>query len=140
MARARGQLEHEVMQVLWDSPDGSTARDVVDRLDGAPAAITTVLTILSRLGDKGLVQRLSGTGGGHVYRAVTSRDDGIVDTMLLSLGNSSDRQAALLRFAGELDATDAAVLRDALAHRGKPRRGRPSEADQGERDATDHDA
>lgn len=114
MVRARGQLEHELMEALWDAPDGLTARQLVDVLDGPPAAITTLLTVLDRLRTKRLILRTGERGSGYVFRAAASREEDLVNTMVASLTSTADRPAALLRFAGELDADDAAVLRQAL--------------------------
>ena len=46
----RGELERAVVDVLWDSPEPMTARAVTDALTGRELAVTTVLTVLSRLG------------------------------------------------------------------------------------------
>lgn len=113
MVRARGQLEHEVMEALWQSPEGLSVRALVDRLDGPPA-MTTIFTIVERLEGKGLVSREGTRGSGYVFHATSSREDDIVKTMLVSLTGTDDRHAALLRFAGELDEHDAAILRNAL--------------------------
>lgn len=113
MSRARGQLEHEVMDALWDAPDGLSVRALVDLLEGPPA-MTTIFTVVDRLVDKGLVRKEGSRGAGYVFHAASSREDDIVKTMLVSLTSTADRHAALLRFAGELDEEDAVVLREAL--------------------------
>lgn len=57
-SRPRGQLEQAVLDVLWSAgPDGLTAREVLDRCDEPRPALTTVLTVLERLGRKGGVLR-----------------------------------------------------------------------------------
>jgi predicted transcriptional regulator len=50
-----GNLEWELMQILWSRPE-SSVRDVVDRLQ-RPLAYTTVMTTLDRLYKKGLLER-----------------------------------------------------------------------------------
>jgi predicted transcriptional regulator len=56
-----GPLEARIMQVLWSCDPGEYApiREVLRRLDD-DLAYTTVMTVLSRLHDKGLVRRAGG--------------------------------------------------------------------------------
>ncbi len=112
MARL-GELERAVMDVLWTSPTGATARDVLDALPGRDLAATTVLTVLSRLERKGLVIR-DRDGRAHRYRAVASREDHVAALMREALDSAGDRAAALARFADQVDASEAAALADAL--------------------------
>jgi predicted transcriptional regulator len=42
------------MGCLWDRPAGLSSNHILALLDDDELAITTVLTVLSRLGDKGL--------------------------------------------------------------------------------------
>ncbi len=123
MVRARGQLEAAILEALrQDDQRPVAAREVVDRLPQPTPAITTVLTVLDRLRAKGLVERSGDRGPGYRYRATSSREEQLVDAMLTSLGGVRDRQSALLRFAGELDDEDAAVLRAALGRTDGPGR------------------
>lgn len=112
--RRRGELEHLVLQLLWDSPTPLTARAVQDELAGQRPAITTVLTVLDRLRCKHLVQRHEGGGTAMTFTPSQSQSDHAVQAMLTSLTTTSDRRAALLQFAGDLDDVDADILRDAL--------------------------
>ena len=69
-----GDAELEVLAVLWD--EGPTAvRQVMNRLheQGRRVAYTTVLTVLTRLEQKGLV-RSDKSDMAYVYRARISRD------------------------------------------------------------------
>ncbi|HEX2877891.1 MAG TPA: BlaI/MecI/CopY family transcriptional regulator, partial [Polyangiaceae bacterium] len=53
-----GELEAMILGVLWDCGAKLSVREVLDRLKRGPAlAYTTVLTVLDRLHDKGLVAR-----------------------------------------------------------------------------------
>lgn len=53
-----GELEGAILGVLWDCGEKLSVREVLDRLERGPAlAYTTVLTVLDRLHDKGLVAR-----------------------------------------------------------------------------------
>jgi len=112
----RGELEQAVMQVLWDKPGGVTARAVVDALPERSLAVTTIMTVLSRLARKGLVVRDERIRP-HEYRAAESREDHIADLMLDALGQSEDREAVLTRFLGAVSERDTDHLRKALGRR-----------------------
>lgn len=111
----RGELERAVLGVLWENPDGVTAREVITALPGRNLAITTVLTVLDRLRRKDLVIR-DESGRPQVYRPAVSREDYVAEIMLDALGQTPDRDAALTRFLGRVSDTDTAHLRRALRH------------------------
>lgn len=71
--RQRGGLEHQVIAVLAGDGGAMTPRQVRDVL-GAQLAYTTVMTVLARLYDKGLVGRRR-AGRSFVYQAVTDEDE-----------------------------------------------------------------
>jgi predicted transcriptional regulator len=53
-----GELEAAILGVLWDCAAKLSVREVLDRLERGPVlAYTTVMTVLDRLHDKGLVTR-----------------------------------------------------------------------------------
>ena len=54
--RAYGALETDVLGVLWDDDSSLTPGEVRDAL-GGDLAYTTVMTVLTRLFEKGLVTR-----------------------------------------------------------------------------------
>jgi BlaI family transcriptional regulator, penicillinase repressor len=113
-----GALERAVLGVLWDAAGPLAARDVLAglaRRDGEPRelAVTTVLTVLDRLGRKGLVRR-ERSGRAHLYQAAVSREDYVADLMVEALGQAPDRGAALTRFLGSVGPADADHLRRAL--------------------------
>ena len=112
----RGELERAVIEVLWNAGEPLTARAVVDGLPGRELAVTTVLTVLSRLETKGLVRRTRG-GRAHSYEAVASRDEHTAALMRQVLNTASDRDVALARFVGGVSAQDVEALRRALAGR-----------------------
>ncbi|MBN9096695.1 MULTISPECIES: BlaI/MecI/CopY family transcriptional regulator [unclassified Pseudonocardia] len=64
-----GSLERAVMETLWCAGRPLTARQVRDALPTPDLATTTVLTVLHRLGGKGLVGR-ERHGRGYLYQAV----------------------------------------------------------------------
>ncbi|MFJ3956603.1 BlaI/MecI/CopY family transcriptional regulator [Arthrobacter sp. NPDC090010] len=115
-----GDLERSVMDLLWAETDATTANDLRDRLASSDAesggkelAVTTVLTVLSRLEKKGLVVRERGTRP-HRYRSVSSRAEHTAELMHEVLGSDPDREAVLARFVGSVTAEEANALRRLL--------------------------
>jgi predicted transcriptional regulator len=108
-----GQLERAVLNVLWSATEPLTAKDVLGALAERDLAVTTVLTVLERLGRKSLVAR-ERDGRAHRYRAAISREAYVADLMLEALGQAPDRDAALTRFLGGMSPDDAEHLRREL--------------------------
>ncbi|OMH33171.1 BlaI/MecI/CopY family transcriptional regulator [Tersicoccus sp. Bi-70] len=118
-----GDLERSIMDQLWSSADPMTATTLRDRLaespdsaEGRELAVTTVLTVLSRLEKKGLVAR-SRTSRPHQYRAISTREAHTVSLMNEVLGQAPDRDAVLSRFVGSMSEEDASLLRQILRGR-----------------------
>lgn len=108
------------MDVLWDTAQSLSANDLRDRLversplgQGKELASTTVLTVLSRLENKGFVTRDRGTRP-HLYHAVTTRAEHTAELMHEVLGSVPDREAALARFIGTVSPGEAETLRRLL--------------------------
>ncbi|MHA7176118.1 BlaI/MecI/CopY family transcriptional regulator [Arthrobacter sp. Sr24] len=117
-----GDLERAVMDLLWEHQEAITAnvlRDLLSQrtsegnVESRPLAVTTVLTVLSRLEKKGLVERERASRP-HRYRAVTSREEHTAELMLEVLGSAPDREAVLARFIGTVSAGEAETLRNLL--------------------------
>ncbi|PWC08167.1 BlaI/MecI/CopY family transcriptional regulator [Mycetocola zhujimingii] len=112
-----GELERSVMDVLWSTNGSLSANDLRDSLDSGTGArevaVTTVLTVLSRLENKGFVERDRSTRP-HLYRSVTSRAEHTADLMHEVLGTANDREAALARFVGQVSPQEAETLRALL--------------------------
>ena len=100
------------MDLLWQSGVPTTATDVRDELPGSPA-ITTVLTVLTRLEAKGFVTR-DRERRPHLFRATLTRDDYMAELMHEVLGSSPDREAVLARFIGRASKSEADHLRKLL--------------------------
>ena len=100
------------MNVLWASPHPLTAKTIGAEV-GADHAVTTVLTVLSRLERKGVVVR-ERNGRAHSYRAAASREDHVAELMREALGTADDTDAALARFVSAASPAEAAALRRAL--------------------------
>lgn len=115
--RERGALESLVLRVLWHAEADLSAREVRESFDEAERpALTTVLTVLDRLATKGLVRRTA-AGNGSRFGPRRSESEEIAAAMARTLDGSEDREGALLRFAGQLDADDVAALGRALDER-----------------------
>jgi predicted transcriptional regulator len=70
------ELESEVMDELWDGGE-RTVREVLEALNARRSpqrAYTTILTVMQRLHEKGLLQR-EPRGRRHVYVPALSRDE-----------------------------------------------------------------
>jgi len=107
-----GELERSVMDLLWQTSAPLAATELRDELAGDPA-ITTVLTVLSRLEAKGFVTR-DRDRRPHLFRASLRRDDYMAQLMYEVLGSAPDREAVLARFVGRASKTEADHLRKLL--------------------------
>lgn len=115
-SRSLGTLERSVMGVLWSATTPLTVREVQEGLesDGArDLAYTTVMTVLDRLGGKGMVSR-ERDGRAFRYVAALSREAATAEVLHATLDSSGDRTAALVHFARTVDPAEAAALRAAL--------------------------
>jgi len=109
----RGELERAVVRVLWKATEPLTARAVAEALTGRELAVTTVLTVLSRLERKGIVRRAR-DGRAHTYEAVAEREEHTADLMRQVLDTAGDRNDALARFVVSVSSQDVEALRRAL--------------------------
>lgn len=107
-----GALENAVLQRLWERPHGATPAEVLEAL-GEDLAYTTVMTILTRLWDKGLVDR-ERRGRAYAYRASVSEADLAAQRMHETLRYVQNRPEALSRFVGTLSRRDETALRRLL--------------------------
>ncbi|WOX16676.1 BlaI/MecI/CopY family transcriptional regulator [Streptomyces sp. N50] len=111
--RARGELESGVLAALYGADEAQTARQVKDRLPG-DLAYTTVLTILSRLYDKGMLVRRR-AGRGYAYAPARDEATHTAERMRSLLEHGTDREAVLTRFVSELSAQDEQLLQRLLS-------------------------
>jgi predicted transcriptional regulator len=111
-----GDLERDVMNHLWASAEPLSATEVRDALaldETRSLAVTTVLTVLSRLEKKDLVTRERGERP-HRYSPTQSRADHTAALMAEALDSANDREAVLARFVGQVSEGEAAMLRRIL--------------------------
>ena len=112
--RSFGPLEREIMQAIWEAPSPVNGHEIAAALPRSGSiAYTTLITVVERLREKGLLTR-ERDGRSYRYAAAIPEDQYAAVLMVQVLESSHDRTGALLRFAGHLDPGDAAALREAL--------------------------
>jgi len=111
--RKQGELENEVSGCLWDRPDGLTSQQLLAML-GEEVKLTTVLTVLSRLQDKGLVTKQPGTGRSFIFSATESREQYTASQLLALLGSEANPAAVFSHFAQGLTDSQIAELERVL--------------------------
>jgi predicted transcriptional regulator len=116
--RSRGSLEQSVIEVLAATGMPLTPAAVRDRL-GTGLAYTTVMTVLTRLADKGQVLR-ERAGRGYAYRVISDETEVTARRMQRLLGSQEDRATVLAHFVSALEPGDEAVLADLLAQASAP--------------------
>lgn len=110
--RAMGALEMTVLTCLWRADDALTPAGVIESMDDPPA-YTTIMTILTRLWQKGLVGREQ-RGRAFAYHPLVSEAELAAQRMRATLLAASDRQDALSHFVGTLTKREERALRKIL--------------------------
>ena len=100
--RKVGDLESEILDVLWSAGTWLTGREVWERLGDESRAYTTVMTVLGRLVEKSLVERVE-EGKGHVYRAAGDPDELTAQAIRSLLSATAHPRVALAHFVEDLD-------------------------------------
>ena len=104
-------LENAVMDVLWDSDEWLTPRDVKTLLPAERRVeYTTVMTVLARLWKKGRLERRR-QGRAYAYVPVLSRTEHAALRMEEILETAGDRSVALARFTEQLSASERRRLK-----------------------------
>lgn len=110
--RPMGALEDSVMAYLWSRTERATPAEV-HAVVGRDLAYTTVMTILTRLWEKGLLERKR-RGRAYAYRPVRSEADHRAEHMRTTLDRARDREAVLSSFVDGLSTSEARTLRRLL--------------------------
>lgn len=110
--REMGGLEAEVLAQLWASAGPATPGEVLAAME-SDLAYTTVMTILIRLWNKGLVER-ERRGRAYAYRALVTEAELTATRMRAMLDRSHDREGALSRFVDALPKREERALRRIL--------------------------
>ena len=103
------ELESEVMEEVWRRGE-TTVREVREALNARSSktrAYTTVMTIMARLDDKGLLTRRR-QGKSDVYRPVLSRDEYLEARTRAEVGALVEQygELALVHFARQVQSLD----------------------------------
>lgn len=118
LVRSFGRLERDIMRAIWRAGQPVTGHEVAAQLNpGREIAYTTLITVIDRLRDKGLLTRFR-DGRSFRYEPVVPEDEYAAGLMAQVLDATHDRPRALLRFAGQLDPAEADALRVALSRTG----------------------
>ncbi|WP_254399725.1 BlaI/MecI/CopY family transcriptional regulator [Streptomyces sp. AC602_WCS936] len=112
--RGQGELEALVLSALREADGPATAGWVQEHL-GGDLAYTTVITILTRLLEKGAVDR-ERVGRSFAWTAASDQAGLAARKMRKVLDSESDRSAVLASFVTGLDAEDERLLRTLLGH------------------------
>ena len=112
--RKQGQLESQIMGCLWDRPDGLSSQQILALSGDDSLAITTVLTVLSRLGDKDMVRREKLTGRTFVFRSVKTREEHTAALLLGAFDQSANPGLVFSHFTSGLSTAQLAALKKVL--------------------------
>ena len=112
-----GELERPVMEHLWSSLEPQTVREVHAAMSTRRnLAYTTVLTVLRRLAEKGLVAKHR-SDRAYRYAAEHTRDElvaGLMVTALAQAVDAKDRSAARVHFVDRVGREDLRTLQRVL--------------------------
>ncbi len=111
LAKVMGKREAEIMEILWRGEPASVAQVHEQLSSREELAYTTIMTIMSRMVQKGLLTRRR-SGNAYVYSPAVSREDlhrrvveGVVDSLMESFS-----QPAISYFVERLAEHDEALL------------------------------
>lgn len=105
IGKVLGELESEIMRIIWQSNSSVSVRDVTKKLrKNRKIAYTTVMTVMGRLSDKGLLKRIA-SGRAYIYKSAYSKDRfltrvsrQIIRNLMANFGES-----AIAHFAQEVE-------------------------------------
>ena len=104
IGRILGELESEIMDVIWQIKKPASVREVTQVLQRKRTiAYTTIMTVMGRLTEKGLLKRIS-TSKVYLYTPIYSKDKFLIRTSKQIIRNfiSSFGDAAVAHFTEEL--------------------------------------
>ncbi|NDE89122.1 MAG: hypothetical protein EB055_04005 [Micrococcales bacterium] len=107
MGRKQGELEAQVLDAIWDLEESGASNlssaEILKAFSGSKEiALTTLLTVLSRLADKGLVVRDKVDGKSLVFRSAKSRNEATVEALLNLVGEAENPEVVVANFLGAL--------------------------------------
>ena len=114
-ARQQGELENLVLDVLWDADEPLTSNEILSLCSTeSDLALTTILTVLTRLADKELVVRTEGLGRSNLFTAATSREEHTARQLLELINDSSNPALTLSHFTDGLNKKTITALKKIL--------------------------
>ncbi|MCL6095585.1 MAG: BlaI/MecI/CopY family transcriptional regulator [Actinobacteria bacterium] len=99
--RKVGSLEEAVLRQLWQAEEPLSGREIVERLPGPARAYTTVMTVLGRLMEKGLVERIA-VKNTYRYRAAGSQEQLTAQAISNLLSSAKDPTTVLAYFVEDI--------------------------------------
>ena len=111
--RKQGELEASVLSALWDRPEGLTSQQILALIGDEGLALTTVLTVLSRLVEKGMVKKES-MGRNLLFIATSTRERHTAELLLDAMDDAANPALVFSHFASGLSKDQVAQLRKAL--------------------------
>ena len=117
--RKVGELEADVLQRLWALSAPATGKELLARFDDRTIAYTTLMTVLGRLVEKGLAERVP---DGRVirFRAAGDADQLTAQAMGQLLASAHDPRAVLAHLVEDI--TDPALTAELAAILDRTRR------------------
>ena len=118
-SREQGQLEQQILNALWLAQEQGhgpqTSQQVLAAVSiDAKLALTTVLTVLSRLVDKELVTKTAGEGRALLFAPTQSREEHGAAAMLKAISGSGNPALAFAHFANGLTPAELEALKQTL--------------------------
>jgi predicted transcriptional regulator len=104
------------MEALWDSKRPLTSQEILDTVnsEGGDLALTTILTVLSRLVEKEMVTRENGSGRSLNFSAAETRERHSANLMLKLLSGTNNPALTFAQFTESLTPKQLAALRETL--------------------------
>lgn len=115
-----GDLQHAILDVLWDRQEATVAQVHGDLFDSRKLALTTIATMLRKMETRGLVDHHT-VGRQFVYRAAMARSDARRDmvSQVVERGFAGDTSAMVshLLKEGDFDPQELSALSEMIARR-----------------------
>lgn len=106
-----GELEADIMDIVWRRQQVSV-RDVLNQLKKKrPVAYTTVMTVMSRLADKGILRRQPDESGAYIYEPTQGRQAFFVATSRTLITRLIENYGAVA-VAQFIDVVETSTLKD----------------------------
>lgn len=105
VGKVLGELESDVMEIVWQSKEPISVRTVTQSLQkNRQIAYTTVMTIMGRLVEKGLLKRKE-SGKAYIYQPAYSKEKFLsrVSRQIIKNFIASFGEAAVAHFAQEIN-------------------------------------